>query len=406
MLRTAFVVVVAMACAQARPHLEPLVVPVVPDASGVSSSNILKSDTTDPHGGRSTTVQQQSSTGGQASNGGFNSGIASSDTQSLNTPHGSSTSSNTDAKSVQGSNPAFPVIGGAAHLPVLPAIPVGFGAGSASGNSNSGIKQAETVNPFGGKSTSVHQQSVTGGQASNGGFNSGTASSDTQSQNTPHGSSTSSNTDAKSVQGSNPVFGAFPSFGGAPNLPVFPSFPGFGSGSAKGQAGSNILKSDTVGPHGGKSTTTQQQSSTGGQASNGGFNSGIASSDTQSQDTLHGSSTSSNTDAKSPCLPRYRWRPTSACLPSHPRWIRGRQRVWQLQQWHQTGRDRQPFRWQVHRCPDGVQHWWPGQTPSRCRDPTLSSVPSLVSVAPLICQSSHPSLASAPAAPQATPTVD
>ena len=193
MFRTAFVVLVAMACAQARPQLH-LFVPVVPKSSGTSNSAITKGETITPFGGTSTIIQQQSGTGGQVSNGGFNFGTASSDTQSLNTPFGSSTSSNTDAQSVQGSNPAFPSFGG------FPAIPVISFGSAAKGSANSGLTQGKTTGPDGSTTTIIQLGSSATGSAQNGGTSVNKASGSTSSTDGIHGSQTQSNLDSQSIQ--------------------------------------------------------------------------------------------------------------------------------------------------------------------------------------------------------------
>ncbi|XP_043231502.1 uncharacterized PE-PGRS family protein PE_PGRS3-like [Amphibalanus amphitrite] len=295
MFRKVFVVLVSLACAQARPQWQQAV-PLVPGSSGTSNSGITKSDTVLPIGGTSNVVQHQSATGGQASKGGFNVGSASGNTQSQTGLLGTSSSSNTDAQSQQGSVPGFGSLGGGFVMPSIPIIP-GFGPSSAQGQSGSNIVQGETIGPHGGSTNIVQQQSGTGGQASNGGFNVGTASGNTQSQTGLMGTSSSSNTNAQSQQGSVPAFGHF---GGAGLiLPSVPALPGFGSGSAQGQAGSSIVSSDTIGPFGGSSNVVQMQSGTGGQAANGGVNVGSASSNSQNLITPHGTSSSSNTDAQS-----------------------------------------------------------------------------------------------------------
>ncbi|KAF0306376.1 hypothetical protein FJT64_022081 [Amphibalanus amphitrite] len=295
MFRTVFVVLASLACAQARPQWQQAV-PLVPGSSGTSNSGITKSETVLPIGGTSNVVQHQSATGGQASNGGFNVGSASGNTQSQTGLLGTSSSSNTDAQSQQGSVPGFGSLGGGFVMPSIPIIP-GFGPSSAQGQSGSNIVQGETIGPHGGSTNIVQQQSGTGGQASNGGFNVGSAAGNTQSQTGLLGTSSSSNTNAQSQQGSLPGFG---NFGGAGLiLPSIPAFPGFGSGSAQGQAGSSIVRSDTIGPFGGSSNVVQMQSGTGGQVANGGVNVGSASSNSQNLITPHGTSSSSNTDAQS-----------------------------------------------------------------------------------------------------------
>ena len=197
MLRTTLAVLATVACVQARPQLQLL--PLSPGSSGTSSSDITKGETIGPFGGKSTTAQQQSSTGGQAFNGGFNFGTASSDTQSLLTPQGSSSSSNTDAKSVQGSNPAPLGFGGAPGLPVLPVIP-GFGLGSATGSANSGLTQSRSTAADGSRSTVTVLGSSAGGSAQNGGTSFNRASGSTSSVDGPSGSQTQSSLDSQSVQ--------------------------------------------------------------------------------------------------------------------------------------------------------------------------------------------------------------
>ncbi|KAF0306055.1 hypothetical protein FJT64_022080 [Amphibalanus amphitrite] len=293
MFRTTLVLLAVMACVQARPQLLNQGVPVSPSSSGTANSGITKGETVLPTGGVSTLVQQQAATGGQAASGGSNIGSASGNTQSQTGLLGTSSSSNTNAQSVQNAGPTFGNFGGGFVMPSFPAIP-GFGTGSAQGQSGSNIVKGETIGPHGGSTNIVQQQSGTGGQASNGGFNVGTASGNTQSQTGLLGTSSSSNTNAQSQQGSLPGFGTF---GGA--FPAVPPFPGFGQGSAQGQAGSSVIKGETINPFGGSSTVVQQQASTGGQAANGGVNVGSASSNNQNLNTPLGSSSSSNTNSQS-----------------------------------------------------------------------------------------------------------
>ena len=222
MLRPALAVLAALACAHGKPLSVPG--PVRPElytaesgpsqAHGTASSKIIQSET-DQH-----VVQQQHDLGGGSSHGGVSSGVVSSDAQHLQTPSALSTSFSTDAESLQISNPAFLGGVGSSNIPDVQVLPAVFGSGSASGQSSSDIKQSETFDPRGGKSTITQQQSGTGGQALDGGTNIGSASSDSQSLHTPQGISSTSNTDAKSVQTSSP---GQPSFGAGltfPRLPV------------------------------------------------------------------------------------------------------------------------------------------------------------------------------------------
>ena len=166
-------------------------------ASGQSSGDIKHGEIIGLDGTKSTIFEQQSDTSDQVSNGGFNSDTASSDTQSQDTPLGNSTSSNTDAKSVQGTNSAFsasPSFGGVHNLPVIPS---GLGFGSAQGQAGSNIANSDNIGSHDGTSTTTQRQFSTSDQARNvDDFNSGTASNDTQSLNTPN----LINTDGKPVQ--------------------------------------------------------------------------------------------------------------------------------------------------------------------------------------------------------------
>ncbi|XP_043206195.1 uncharacterized transmembrane protein DDB_G0289901-like isoform X2 [Amphibalanus amphitrite] len=343
MIRTGLLVAAVLACALARPRVaqyaEPDAVPVAiapaSAAQGTSGGTITKSETNLSGGGTTSVVQQGSNTGGQASGGGFNVGSASTNAQSLQTAHGTTSTSDTDAQSVQGSSPTFQGLPGGAvpfgqpgfqpglyrlgqqgFNPSLgvPAFP-GFPSPQAQGTSGSQITKSETVNPFGGTMNVVQQGSNTGGSASGGGFNVGRASSGSQSQQTQFGTSTTSDTDAQSVQGSSPGFHGFnaglqfphgqghgaitPSqYGNAGHLQGFQGFHGFNP-NAQGTSGSQLVKSETVNQFGGTEQVNKLTSGTGGSASGGGFNVGSASGDTQSLLTPHGTSTSSNTDAQS-----------------------------------------------------------------------------------------------------------
>ncbi|KAF0303467.1 hypothetical protein FJT64_024542 [Amphibalanus amphitrite] len=350
MIRTGLLIAAVLACALARPRVaqyaEPDAVPVAiapaSAAQGTSGGTITKSETNLPGGGTTNVVQQGSNTGGQASGGGFNVGSASTNAQSLQTAHGTTSTSDTDAQSVQGSSPTFQGLPGGAvpfgqqgfnpglyrlgqqgFNPSLgvPAFPGGFPSPQAQGTSGSQITKSETVNPFGGTMNVVQQGSNTGGSASGGGFNVGRASSDSQSQQTPFGTSTTSDTDAQSVQGGGPAFPGGPGFtGGFPAGLQYPGqlggcnpaalqqpgqagvavpIQGFVNPQAQGTSGSQITKSETVNPLGGTTNVVQQGSSTGGSASGGGFNVGSASSDSQSLQTAEGTSTKSDTDAQS-----------------------------------------------------------------------------------------------------------
>ena len=263
-------------------------------AQGQAGSSVTKGETIGPHGGSTTIEQQQSGTGGEATNGGTNTGSASSNSQSQSGLLGTSSSTNTNAQSVQNTVPTFGSIGGSIVLPSIPVFP-GFGPSAAKGQAGSSVTKGETIGPFGVSTTIAQQQSGAGGQAANGGFSTGSANSNSQSQSGLEGTSSSSNTNAESNQGSIPTFGNF----GGVVLPAIPVFPGFGPSSAQGQAGSSITKGETIGPFGASNTVTTMQSGTGGQAVNGGVNSGTASSSSQSQITPHGTSSSSNTDAQS-----------------------------------------------------------------------------------------------------------
>ena len=156
----------------------------------------------------------------------------------------------------------------------------------ATGQSNSGVVKGETFGP-GGSSVLTQQQAATGGQASAGGFNQGSASAANNAFSNPFGQGSNSETSAVSNQGSNPVLPGFP----------FPVFPGFGS--ATGNAASQLTQGKNTGPDGSQTTVTQLGSSAGGSAQGGGVSSNQASGSVTSVDTPLGSQTSSNVNSQS-----------------------------------------------------------------------------------------------------------